>query len=84
MEIIDEIGGIPYWVRESEMDPEFVHKEVLGREPGVTNFIQSYLYQFFDNSHCLKTSLKPLRKPFDKCQSCLEAINNGWDIKQIN
>ena len=27
----------------------------------VTNFIQSYFHQFFDNSHCLKTSLKPLK-----------------------
>ena len=43
----------------------------------VTNFIQSYLHQFFDDSHGLKTSLKPLRRPFDRCQSRLEAINNG-------
>ena len=50
----------------------------------VTNFIQSYLHQFFDDSHGLKASLKPLRRPFDRCQSRLEAINNGWDIKQIN
>jgi len=33
MEIVDEIGSIPYWVRKSEMDLEFVHKEVPGREP---------------------------------------------------
>jgi len=31
----------------------------------VTNFIQSYLHQFFDDSHGLKASLKPLRRPFD-------------------
>jgi len=43
----------------------------------VTNFIQSYLHQFFNDSHGLKASLKPLKKPFDRCQSCLEAINNG-------
>ena len=43
----------------------------------VTNFIRSYLHQFFDDSHGLKASLKPLKKPFDRCQSCLEAINNG-------
>ena len=50
----------------------------------VTNFIWSYLYQIFDDSYGLKTSLKPLRRPFDRYQSHLEAINNGWDIKQIN
>jgi len=50
----------------------------------VTNFIWSYLRQFFDDSHGLKASLKPLRRPFDRCQSRLEAINNGRDIKQIN
>jgi len=43
----------------------------------VTNFIWSYLHQFFDDSHGLKASLKPLRRPFDQCQSCLEVINNG-------
>jgi len=43
----------------------------------VTNFIQSYLHQFFDYSHGLKASLKPLRRPFDRYQSHLEAINNG-------
>jgi len=31
----------------------------------VTNFIQSYLHQFFDYSHSLKASLKPLRRPFN-------------------
>ena len=51
---------------------------------GVTNFIRSYLHHFFDDSHGLKASLKPLRRPFDRCQSHLEAINNGRDIKQIN
>ena len=50
----------------------------------VTNFIWSYLHHFFDDSHGLKASLKPLRRPFDRCQSRLEAINNGRDIKQIN
>ena len=50
----------------------------------VTNFIQSYLHQIFDDSHGLKASLKPLRRPFDRYQSRLEAINNGQDIKQIN
>jgi len=50
----------------------------------VTNFIWSYLYQLFDDSHGLKASLKPLRGPFNQYQSHLEAINNGQDIKQIN
>jgi len=50
----------------------------------VTNFIQPYLHQFFDDSHGLKASLKPLRRPFNQYQSCLEAINNGRDIRQIN
>ena len=44
---------------------------------GVTNFIQSYLHQIFDYFHGLKASLKPLRRPFDRCQSRLEAINIG-------
>jgi len=35
MEIVDKVGGIPYWVRKSEMYPEFAHKEVPGREPGL-------------------------------------------------
>ena len=50
----------------------------------VTNFIWSYLHQIFDDSHGLKASLKPLRRPFDRCQSRLEAINIGRDNKQIN
>jgi len=43
----------------------------------VTNFIWSYLHQFFDNSHGLKARLKPLKRPFDQYQSHLKAINNG-------
>ena len=50
----------------------------------VTNFIQPYLYQFFDDSHSLKSYGKPSKRPFDQCQSRLEAINIGQDIKQIN
>jgi len=50
----------------------------------VTNFIQLYLHQFFDDSHSLKASLKPLRRPFNLYQSRFEAINNGQDIRQIN
>jgi len=35
----------------------------------VTNFIRPYLHQFLDDSHGLKASLKPLRRPFDRYQS---------------
>jgi len=35
MEVVDEIGGIPYWVWESKMDPEFVHKKLPDRELGL-------------------------------------------------
>jgi len=55
-----------------------------GKRSIVTNFIQSYLHQFFNDSHGLKASLKPLKRPFDQYQSCFEVINNGQDIKQIN
>jgi len=50
----------------------------------VTNFIWPYLHQFFDDSHGLRASLKPLRRPFDRYQSRLEAISIGRDIRQIN
>jgi len=44
---------------------------------GVTNFIQPYLHQFSINSHCLNGYGKPLKRPFDRYQSRLKAINNG-------
>ena len=50
----------------------------------VTNFIWPYLHQFFDDSHGLRSYGKPSKRPFDRCQSCLKAINIGQDIKQIN
>jgi len=50
----------------------------------VTNFIWPYLHQFFNSFHSLNDTQKPLKKPFDWYQSCFEAINNGWDIRQIN
>jgi len=56
---------------------------VIDGEP-VTNFIRPYLHQFFDDSHGLKASLKPLKRPFDRYQSRLEAISIGRDIRQIN
>jgi len=54
---------------------------IVGMKWTVTNFIWSYLHQIFDDSHGLRASLKPLRRPFDRCQSHLETINNGRDIK---
>ena len=66
----------------SEVDTSVSYR-LLSNAP-VTNFIWSYLRQFFDDSHGLKASLKLLRRPFDRCQSRLEAINNCRDIKQIN
>ena len=50
----------------------------------VTNFIWPYLHQFFDNSHGLNSYGKPLKRPFNRYQSCLEAISIGQDIRQIN
>jgi len=50
----------------------------------VTNYIQLYLYQFFNNSHSLKSYEKPSKRSFDQYQSYLKAINIGRDIKQIN
>jgi len=50
----------------------------------VTNFIQSYLYQFFDDSHSLNSTRKPLKRPFDLYQSCLEENNIGRAIEQIS
>ena len=54
-----------------------IRNRVDNQRDSVTNFIWSYLHQFFDDSHGLKASLKPLRRPFDRCQSRLEAINIG-------
>jgi len=50
----------------------------------VTNFIRPYLHQFSIDSHSLNCYGKPLKRPFDRYQSCLEMINNGRDIRQIN
>jgi len=33
MEVVDEIGGIPYWVRESKMHSELFHKEMPSERP---------------------------------------------------
>ena len=50
----------------------------------VTNFIQPYLHQISIDSHGLNGYGKPLKRPFDRYQSRLEAISNGRDIRQIN
>jgi len=77
--------------RAEELAQQYIVPTLLQNVPpapvwnrGVTNFIRSYLHQIFDDSHGLNASLKPLRRPFDRCQSRLEAINIGRDIKQIN
>ena len=51
---------------------------------GVTNFIRPYLHQISIDSHSLNGYGKPLKRPFDRYQSRLEAISNGQDIRQIN
>jgi len=50
----------------------------------VTNLIWPCLHQFFNNPHSLNGYGKPLKRPFDQCQSHLEVINIGQDIRQIN
>jgi len=67
---------------DDERDPERLDKQRKGS--GVTNFIGPYLHQFSIDSHSLNGYGKPLKRPFDRYQSCLEAINNGRDIRQIN
>ena len=56
----------------------------LPKLTGVTNFIWPYLHQFSIDSHCLNGYGKPLKRPFDRYQSRLEAISNGRDNRQIN
>jgi len=73
----DNLGSL-FWSTNPVQEKRSKHIDI------VTNFIWSYLHQFFDDSHGLKASLKPLKRPFDRYQSCLEVINNGQDIKQIN
>jgi len=33
MEVVDEIGGIPYWVQESQIHSELFYKEVPSEKP---------------------------------------------------
>jgi len=60
-----------------------IHSELSVSLP-VTNFIQPYLHQFFNDSHVLNDSWKPLKRPFNQYQSHFKAIINGQDIRQIN
>ena len=50
---------------------------IIEPKESVTNFIQPYLYQFFNDSHGLNGYRKPSKRPFNQCQSRLEAINIG-------
>jgi len=61
----------------------YIGKATQPRE-AVINFIRPYLHQLSIDSHSLNGYGKPLKRPFDRYQSCLEAINNGRDIRQIN
>ena len=65
----------------AELGDEFGDK---GERIPVTNFIWPYLHQFSIDSHGLNGYGKPLKRPFDRYQSRLEAISNGRDIRQIN
>jgi len=80
------VDGEEEWEVEEILDSRWHRRrfQFLVKWKSVTNFIWPYLHQSFDDSHGLKTSLKPLRRPFDRYQSRLEEINIGQDIRQIN
>jgi len=80
----DGNGGVPLQrLSMKQKSHRTASREINAKlNPSVTNFIRPYLHQFFDDSHGPKASLKPLRKPFDRYQSRLEAINNGRDISR--
>ena len=65
----------------SRVSLQCIKVDILG---SVTNFIRPYLHQFSIDSHGLNGYGKPLKRPFDRYQSRLEAISNGRDIRQIN
>jgi len=82
--ISSTVGSFSYGLSLS-IDNVDVNKIVrFDSKEGVTNFIQPYLHQFFDDSHGLNGYGKPLKRPFDRYQSCLKAISIGRDIRQIN
>ena len=49
----------------------------LYNNTSVTNFIWPYLHQFFNDFHGLNGYGKPLKRPFNRYQSRLEAISIG-------
>ena len=63
---------------------QMLETQLKKNRKGVTNFIRPYLHQFSIDSHGLNGYGKPLKRPFDRYQSRLEAIGNGRDIRQIN
>ena len=82
--ISSTVGSFSYGLSLS-IDNVDVNKIVrFDSKGGVTNFIQPYLHQFFDDSHGLNGYGKPLKRPFDRYQSRLKAISIGRDIRQIN
>ena len=82
--ISSTVGSFSYGLSLS-IDNVDVNKIVrFDSKGGVTNFIQPYLHQFFDDSHSLNGYGKPLKRPFDRYQSRLKAISIGRDIRQIN
>jgi len=74
-------------VRDSEEHPfgvGLITEDYIHHFGDVTNFIRPYLHQFFIDSHGLNGYGKPLKRPFYRYQSRLEAISIGRDIRQIN
>jgi len=85
-----ELERIPVqnaWDHAIELKERFIPKKEkvysLSRKD-VKNFIWPYLHQFFNNFHGFNGTRKPLKRPFDRYQSCLEAISDSQDIRQIN
>jgi len=35
MEVVNKIGGVPYWIWESKMHLELFHKEMPSKKPGL-------------------------------------------------
>ena len=66
------------------LEQDILREICQGNQRGVTNFIWPYLHQFSIDSHGLNGYGKPLKRPFDRYQSRLEAISNGRDIRKIN
>jgi len=55
-----------FWTRLKGYGDDYARlKKKIMRTYSVTNFIQSYLHQFFNDSHCHITRLKPLKRTFN-------------------